>query len=149
MTGIRGTLEPFREILDGLGVVDDYVPSAVQAVRGRLEETTSAGTSPSGEKWSARKKDGGRPLENAMGAIDVRAAGRNVIIELRGHHVFQHYGAADLPIREIIPKEVAETLGNAIRRGVVAPFEAKTQAGKRGYAATRARGLNPRDGRGS
>jgi hypothetical protein len=126
VTGIRSIgpgLDAIKAHVEDLGDVETYLPAAADAVREYLRATTSAGTSPSGKPWAPRKKDGGKPLQNAFAAIDVRAVGKDVIVELEGEEVFHQYGAGAAPVREIIPKEVDEKLGNAIARGVVKPFK--------------------------
>lgn len=141
-TGIvaRGPgLETFAEVLDDVGDVVGYAPVIVEEVDSHLAATIAAGTDPSGKAWAKTQK-GTLALRNAKKAVQVRAAGKSVIVELTGHEVFHHYGAGDNPVRTVIPKEIEERLGQAIRRGAAAVFEAKTKAGKRGYAAVRARG---------
>jgi hypothetical protein len=70
----------------------------------------------------------------------VRLAGGNIIISLKGHYTFQHFGTRGRVARRVIPQgRMPAELGNAIRRGMVEPFTAKTKAGKRGWRATQAR----------
>ena len=120
---IRGSLAPIYAELEAIAAPEQYLPSAAKEVKKHLEKTISAGTSPSGKAWDSRKSDGGKPLNNAAAAVDVRVAGNTIVVELTGHHVFHHYGAGASPVREIIPKEMDESLGNAIRRGVVKPLK--------------------------
>lgn len=124
---IRGTLDPIFAELNEMAQPAQYLPPAAQEVKKHLDKTIAAGTSPSGKKWEARKSDGGKPLQNAGAAVDVRVAGETIIVELTGPEVFHHYGAGGAPVREIIPKEVDESLGNAIRRGVVKPFKERSK----------------------
>ena len=119
---IDGSLSPLLEELDAIAEPSQYTTAAVVEVREFYRGTTSARTAPDGTPWQ-QTKDGKAPLNNAFGAIDVRQAGPSTImVELTGHHVFHHYGAGGVPVREIINKDVDEKLGNAIRRGIVKPF---------------------------
>lgn len=106
--------------------IDGYTTPAAQEVEAHLASTIAAGTTPSGEAW-AQKEDGGKALRNAQKAVKVRAAGSSVIVELTGVEVFHHYGAGGKPVRGVIPKEMDEKLGDAIRRGVVKPFMERHQ----------------------
>jgi len=55
-----------------------------------------------------------------------------VIIALKGHYVFQHFGARSTTPRRVIPHGGMPTeLGNAIRLGLVEPFRAKAKGGQR------------------
>lgn len=118
-------LDGITQALNGIAAVDGYAVEAAKAVDAHLASTIAAGTTPSGEAWQA-KEDGSKPLRNAKKAVTVRAVGSSVVIELKGVEVFHQYGAGASPVREIIPKEVDEKLGQAIRRGVVKGFEKKT-----------------------
>jgi hypothetical protein len=147
-TGIRAVGPGLADVtaqVEAIGEVTGYTSAAAASVDAHLSATIAAGTDSNGKAWP-KKQDGSLALRNAKAAVEVRAAGPNVIVELSGVEVFHHYGAGDNPERAIIPKELDEKLGQAIRRGAVEAFEAKTAAGKRGYAATRAKGINPRTG---
>ena len=120
---IRGALDPILASLNAIAEPGQYLPPAALEVKKHLASTIAAGTSPSGKKWEPRKNDGGKPLQNAAAAVDVRAAGKTIVVELTGPEVFHQYGAGAAPVREIIPKEVDEKLGQAIQRGVVKPFK--------------------------
>jgi hypothetical protein len=124
---IRGSLAPILAELDAIAEPKQYLPPAAQEVRKHLDKTIAAGTSPSGKPWAPRKKDGGRAYANAAAAVDVRAAGSTIIVELTGHEVFGHYGARGAEVRQMIPVEIDESLGNAIRRGVVKPFKERSK----------------------
>jgi hypothetical protein len=113
--------------VEALAEPSQYLPPAAQEVKKHLDKTIAAGTSPSGKAWKPRKSDGGKPLKNAAAAVDVRVAGTTIVVELTGHHVFHHYPARGNEAREIIPKEIDESLGNAIRRGVVKPFKERSK----------------------
>ena len=145
---ITGSLAPITNVLDQLEDVESWaLPPAVEAVKTRLVGTAKAHTTPEGKPWLPTIK--GLPaLNNAANEITVRLAGKIVIVELKGNSTWWHYGVRGIEARQVIPVDViGEKLGNAIRRGFVAPFVAVTKAGKRGYTATRARGINPYTGR--
>lgn len=145
---IRGSLAPITSVLDQLEDVESWaLPPAAEAVKTHLTGTAKAHTTPEGKPWLPTIK--GLPaLNNAANEITVRLAGQTIIVELKGNSVWWHYGVKGVEPRQVIPVDViGEKLGNAIRRGFVAPFVAVTKAGKRGYTATRARGINPYTGR--
>ena len=145
---ITGSLAPITSVLDQLEDVESWaLPPAVEAVKTHLVGTAKAHTTPEGKPWLPTIK--GLPaLNNAANEITVRLAGKIVIVELKGNSTWWHYGVRGIEARQVIPVDViGEKLGNAIRRGFVAPFVAVTKAGKRGYTATRARGINPYTGR--
>lgn len=125
---ISGSIFPIIDELDAIAEPGQYVSGAVVEIRAELQKTVSAGQAPDGTPWENRKSDGGKPLRNAMANIDVRQVSpTQAVIELKGHHVFHHYGAGDNPVRKIIPTEIDEKLGNAIRRGVVKPFKERAE----------------------
>lgn len=124
---IRGSLAPIYAELDAMAEPTQYLTPAAQEVKKHLDKTIAAGTSPSGKAWKPRQSDGGKPLQNAAAAVEVRVAGKTIVVELTGHHVFHHYGAGGVPVREIIPKEVDERLGDAIARGVAKPFKERSK----------------------
>lgn len=145
---ITGSLAPITNVLDQLEDVESWaLPPAAEAVKTHLVGTAKAHTTPEGKPWLPTIK--GLPaLNNAANEITVRLAGQTIIVELKGNSVWWHYGVKGVEPRQVIPVDViGEKLGNAIRRGFVAPFVAVTKAGKRGYTATRARGINPYTGR--
>lgn len=119
MTGVSGSLTPIFDELDAIAEPGQYVSGAVVEIRAELQKTTSARQAPDGSQWALTKK-GDQALDNAFAAIEVRQVSpTQAVIELKGRHVFHHYGAGDNPVRKIIPTEIDEKLGNAIRRGVV------------------------------
>lgn len=124
---IRGSLAPLQAELDAIGKPEQYLPPAAQEVKAHISKTIAAGTSPSGKAWEPRKKDGGKPLQNAAAAVDVRVAGDTIIVELTGPEVFHHYGVRGAKPRNIIPVEIDETLGSAIHRGVAKPFKERAK----------------------
>jgi hypothetical protein len=124
---IRGSLSPILAELDAIGEAEQYLPPAAQEVKAHLQKTIAAGTSPSGQPWEPRKRDGGKPLQNAAAAVEVRVAGSTIIVELTGPEVFWHYGVRGVKPRKVIPTEIDESLGSAIRRGVAKPFRERAQ----------------------
>jgi hypothetical protein len=121
VTGIRAVgpgLEDIERRINRLADVENYTSPAAQSVHSQLATTIAAGTDPSGKPWPL-KHEGGKALRNAKQAVTTRAAGKDIVVELKGVEVFHHYGAQGKPVRAVIPKEMDEKLGNAIRRGVV------------------------------
>ena len=146
MTGISG-IEQLDEMIATIRAIPgpEYVVAARGVIDRFLQGTTAAGTTPDGQAWKPRVRDGGKALKNAYNAITVRVAGRSVVVRLTGHHVFHHFSTQGREARQIIPVDgMPAQLGNAIRQGMVEPFEAKTRAGKRGYAYIQARAAGSR-----
>lgn len=124
---IQGSLDAIYATLHQIGDLPQYVAPAAEEVQAQLRRTASAGQAPDGTPW-APTKDGRQPMKNAAKAITARAAGRNVIVELTGVEVFHHHGVRGAPPRQVIPTDrIGETLGQAIRRGVVKPFRKRGQ----------------------
>ncbi len=100
----------------------DAAPHAARYVEASLRATAAAGQAPDGTPW-ALTKDGRHALKNAAVAITTKAIGTAVLIILRGHHVYHHFGAG-VPRRQIIPQgSLPAKLGNAIRNGFVQPWK--------------------------
>jgi hypothetical protein len=61
----------------------------------------AAGTSPDGEAWAPRKKDGGRPYANAASALSVRGEGldASTFTINRKPEVLGHVGVRGAPAR--------------------------------------------------
>lgn len=82
---------------------EDTAKAAAPLVEAAARRTASAGTTPTGQPWSDRKK-GGRALEHAADAITAEASGASVAIVLRGPEVYHHHGVGKtIPQRQIIP----------------------------------------------
>lgn len=121
-----------------------FAQAAATSTETWLRTTLAAGQDPNTMNTWEPTLEGKRPLKTAASRPTVRLAGSNIIIELRGHYVFQHFPTRGRMARRVIPQgSMPEQLGNAIRAGLVEPFEAATAAGKRGFAATQRRGGRP------
>lgn len=108
----------------------DAAPIAARHVEGQLRSTAGGGQDPDGKPWP-KTQDGGRALKNAAGAISARAIGTVILILLKGHHIFHHFGVG-IPRRQIIPQgSVPKRLGDAIRLGFVQPWKERVKGGKR------------------
>lgn len=104
----------------------DAAPLAARHVASSLRATAAAGQAPDGTPWPM-KKDGGRALQNAAGAIAVTALGTVILIVLRGHHVYHHFGAG-VSRRPIIPQgSMPKRLGDAVRLGFVQPWRERVK----------------------
>lgn len=73
-------------------------PILEQSVRA----TAAAGQSPEGQPWAPRK-DGGRAMAGAAGAVSVRVNGTVVRVVLEGPEVYWHFGSRGAPRRPVIP----------------------------------------------
>lgn len=106
-------------------------------MRGQLAK----GETPEGEKWKPTQK-GARPLKGAASAYMQSVVGRSIVMKVLGRYAFHHFGTGYLPSRRQLPEgRMPKEMGNAIRQGLVDDFQAKTKAGKMGYARVRAKGL--------
>lgn len=141
-TGISGVEQLDRIIAACKEVASgpEYVQAAARSIDSWLRSRLAAGIDPNtGEAW-APTLEGKRALRSAASRPAIRIAGSNIIIALKGYYVFQHFPTRGRLARKVIPQgSMPAELGNAIRAGMVDPFEAKTKAGKRGWAATQAR----------
>lgn len=141
-SGISGIeqLDALIERCRSVGSGPEYAQAAAQATETWLRSQLAAGKDPNtGEGW-AKTKEGKAALKTAPSRPTVRLAGSTIIIALKGHYVFQHFPTRGRMARRVIPQgNMPAELGNAIRLGMVEPFEAKTKAGKRGWGATRKR----------
>lgn len=138
-TGISGSAEldamiaQLRRLFDGPALAQAAAASTETWLRAQL----AAGQDPNTQAAWAPTLEGKRPLKTAASRPTVRLSGSNIIIELRGYYVFQHFPTRGRVARRVIPQgSMPAELGNAIRAGLVEPFEAKTTAGQRGFAAT-------------
>ncbi len=92
---------------------DDIARVAAPLVEAEGKRTASAGTTPMGEPWRARK-DGERALENAATAVSASAAGSTVTVKLGSTST----GSAKVQAiqnasRQIIPKHSTRKGGGA------------------------------------
>lgn len=101
----------------------DGAPEAARTVEAELKASAAAGTSPDGQAWAPRKRDGGRAMAGAASHVTCNAVGTSLVIRLEGPDVFHHFGAGEKPRRPVIPQgTIPDKLGNAIRLGFVEPF---------------------------
>ncbi len=134
-TGISGMASLEAMIATARGLFDgaEYAQAAQRSTETWLRSTLAAGQDPdTGSAW-APTKAGKRPLKSAVSRPTVTLAGSNIIVRIKGYYVFQHFGTRGRVARHVIPNgDLPPKLGNAIRAGLVEPFQAKTKAGKRG-----------------
>lgn len=71
-------------------------------VEAAIKASATAGTTPDGSPWPA-KKDGGRPLANAAAAITSKAVSTTIVTTLTGPEVIHNFGTERLPKRQILP----------------------------------------------
>lgn len=102
----------------------DAAPEVARSVEASLKASAAAGTTPTGEPWSSRKRDGGRAMAGAASAVSARSIGSVVLIKLTGPEVFHHFGSPpSKPSRQVIPVgSLPAKLGNAVRLGFVTPW---------------------------
>lgn len=102
----------------------DAAPEVARNVEASLKASAAAGTSPAGEPWAPRKRDGGRAMAGASSAVSARSIGSVVLIKLTGPEVFHHFGSPPSKApRQVIPMgSMPAKLGNAVRLGFVTPW---------------------------
>lgn len=105
------------------------------AVKGELERTIAAGTTPYGEAWEPTAK-GKTPLRNAAKSLAVYPSGAAVMIKIIGVEARHHLGAVrGKRKRQIIPSTrsggIPPAMADVIRKVLVEHFERlKAAAGK-------------------
>lgn len=121
--------------MSGEAVVDRWIkalrklPKAVRAEELRdvvdedLRRTIAAGTTPDGTPWKPRK-DGGRPLQNAGGALTVGVAGSTIIARVTGPTAIHHFGTGKDPTRQVLPSSMPPSLFEKLKRAAFAKMRA-------------------------
>ena len=74
-------------------LAEEAAPLIAKELETQLRENIAAGRNPYGDPWPL-KKDGSKPLVNAMKAITVKAVGTVILIVLEGVEVMHHVGNA-------------------------------------------------------
>jgi hypothetical protein len=89
-------------------VVEQSAKDIAKLVRAELAASISAGKAPDGAAWAQRKADGGKPLANAMNAIQIGVAeGPVVFAYLTGPEARHHRGWVRGGVkRPIIPTDL-------------------------------------------
>jgi len=96
-----------------------------------VQKTAAAGTTPDGQAWKPRK-DGGRALANAAGALSASSSGPTVTISLDMPEVIHHYGSAKVPRRQILPDAGAgmpASVTAALKKAATQAFDAAVGGG--------------------
>lgn len=97
---------------------------AAPLVEAVIRDEAAAGVDPDGRAW-APKKDGGRALPNAAGAIRAVANGVAVIVKLTGAYVYHHYSKSAAYRRRILPDSgagVPPRIADALKRATAEAF---------------------------
>lgn len=103
----------------------DGLQEAAKQVEATIKASAAAGTTPDGEPW-APKKDGGRAMAGAAGAVSVSTSGSVIQVQLNGPEVFHHFGVRGAPSRQVIPRgSMPSRIGDAVRLGFVTPWKSK------------------------
>lgn len=96
-----------------------------------MRKPVAAGTSPDGEAWAKRKKDGARAYANAASAIGVRAEGSTLRFTItRKPEVLGHVGVRGAPPRPMLPTVTPDAVSDAIRDRLGEEFTRVTSGGK-------------------
>lgn len=90
------------KILGGQDVATRVAQRAAPMVDQAIKKTASAGQTPYGQAWKA-KKDGGRALVNAASHIATSSSGNTITTTLTGPDVFHQKGLQGKPRRQVIP----------------------------------------------
>jgi hypothetical protein len=75
------------------GLAKESAPDIAKALKVEISKNISAQQDPYGHKWR-EGEDGGPVLKGALKAVDVRAVGSVIIIDLTGPEVMHHLGSA-------------------------------------------------------
>jgi hypothetical protein len=119
---MQGWIDGLRRFgREGLSLGARYAAPLVEA---EVKKTAAAGTSPDGEAWAPRKKDGARPMVNAAAHVSAKAFGPTIRVFLKGADVFHHYATRGEPRRQVIPEGAALPAGiaRAIATGCARAF---------------------------
>lgn len=137
----NGGFEAMLASMQTLAAEGLSIQSAAANVDAFMREKLAKGETPEGEKWKLTQK-GTKPLKGAPSAYMQSVVGRSIVMKVIGRYAFHHFGTGYLPPRRQLPEgRMPAEMGNAIRQGLVDDFNAKTKAGKVGYARMKARGL--------
>lgn len=90
----------------------------VDVVREDLTKSIAAGTSPDGTPWPQRK-EGGRALAGAAGALHVPASGNTVFAVVRGPEAIHNFGTTKDPKRQILPETPPARLVDRLKKRAV------------------------------
>jgi hypothetical protein len=111
----------------------EFAVAGTNAALAWCKSEVAAGRDPNTGTAYPPTKKGTRPLQHAADAITSSVVGTTGILRVSGYHVYQHWGAGYVPARGIIPRgKMPAKMGDAIRLGLIPPFEAKTKRGKMG-----------------
>lgn len=127
------TLNEMVATLRKLGAKDTEILMAKEAAKSlevALTKTLSAGTSPEGEPWAPKKKDGGRPYEHAANRLTVKAYGNLVRATVTGPEVYGHYGVNHMPPRPMLPDAgggIPKSVETALTEAATKVFEDLTK----------------------
>jgi len=102
---VEQDIDAMLATLERLGDLETAaVPAIAEAIERTLDGTARAGTTPDGQPWAPRKKDGGRTLQHAAEAIRVTYSGDTVFVRLTGPDARHHHGAIRGKVkRQVIP----------------------------------------------
>ncbi len=100
-------------------------------IKRELSASIAAGTTPTGEAWQPRKADGGKPLANALHALQVTVVeGSIVFVHLDGPEARHHRGWVRGGVqRQIIPTELPPQWVGKIRDILAQRFAAEANGG--------------------
>lgn len=123
-------LDPMLEVLESLSsLAADSMPSVTAALRGELETTIGAGTTPEGVAWALRKEDNARALPDAVTALTVTHAGLTIYAQLRGPEARHHRGwGRGGTRRQMLPtRGLTRAQADAMRAAVTREFDRRVQ----------------------
>ena len=100
----------------------EAAPAAAEAMGNVIRKSIAAGTTPEGEPWAPRKKDGGRALVNAAAKLNIGAVGTKLIARITFPDSLHNRGIPpNTPQRRILPEsvtpEIAEAISDALEGG--------------------------------
>lgn len=126
MNDAIASLRAFAARTRKLGKIEpDIAKRAAPLVEAAIRGQAALGTAPDGRGWE-QTKAGTAPLQNAPKAIRASHDGSNIVVVLRGHDVFHHYGTAHVPRRQILPDsgEMPHKVARALELAAADAFNA-------------------------
>jgi len=120
----RASLDAFIAGVERLGLMNrDVAKAAEKPVADVARKAAAAGESPSGEPW-APKKDGGKALEGAAGAIESSVEGAKVVLTIGKPYVFHNHGAGGSSTTKEAERHRQRTTARQASTGTSSKFHA-------------------------
>ncbi len=113
---MNGPLSPVIAMFRELGkITEEFADKLVEDLQTEIQNMPARQAGLGGDAWAPAKR-GGSVLNNSPSKTSVRRAGNIIWLTLRGHEVYHQAGAGRLPVRAVLPLNMANgKIGNLIR----------------------------------